>query len=112
MTKVPLTLKERQARWYRKQKKPKGIIYCILNKVTGERFIGKSTNSIRKVKYIMTHRCKVIAPHTRLGKNFKMYGEDCYSFIVLHKIKGEEKIDEVLKFYMKLYRPKLNNRRY
>lgn len=104
--------KERQANWYRRQKRKRGIIYCIYNKVTGERFIGKSTNSLAKVKHLMTYKSVNGISNSKLSASYKLYGEDSFEYSLIHLVKPTEDVNDVLKHYVKLYKPKLNEKKH
>lgn len=95
---------------YYKNKCPSGQVYMLLNVVTGDCYIGKTTNSLNK----RWHQHKTAANDERrkapVYVNMREWGDECFDIKCLHECSPDEDVAEREQYFLEEYQPSLNVR--
>lgn len=91
-------------------------IYCIVNKKTGQKYIGQSINLEKREKTHFWKLKKNIHPNQPLQNSWNKYGETNFSFETLERIQDSPFVQKILdnreKFYIKKFDTYKNKKHY
>ncbi len=83
------------------------IIYCAANKLNGKRYVGKTSNSLKR--RVSEHIHGVGRPFRALSAAIGKYGKDNFSFDTIAWCDTEDKLNFLEKFYIKYFNCKAPN---
>lgn len=85
--------------------KNKSGIYCIFNNLTGDAYVGQTRQTF--YKRFLHHQWKLRNDNhdnQHLQNAWNLYGEDCFSFVVLRVEDDPDRLDELEIAYISLYK--------
>lgn len=94
-------------RWLERHSHKQGIIFQVVNVVTGEEYIGKTTSPLQK-------RWHQIISHANSGRtdklstNIRLHGQDSFEIKELYRCGPEDDIGSILLQYLADRQPVLN----
>jgi group I intron endonuclease len=79
-------------------------IYMIVNKVTGNRYVGQTINFRKR---FIQHRTKTHQERSVIGRAFRKHGKDAFEFAILERCKVDD-LDAREIHHMSILRPEYN----
>lgn len=95
-----------QADWYTRQKNPLGVIYRITNVVTGDTYIGRTTNSLKK--RLQQHFSIASKRKSPLYQNICEWGKECFEIEAVFIGTPYSDLDEEERKAVAKFNPNLN----
>ena len=109
MYKVPKSKNRSYARkWYAQQKNPTGVVYLVTNILTGDQYVGATTNSIKKRWWQHVAAANQGKDTLAIYSAIREYGKEVFEVVELYRCLEGESIKESEKRFIQELNPSLN----